>query len=179
MLTNGSGRARETPWVVHIRAADDALARKDVKTAVAAWDEAHLAAGGSWRWEGLIEVGDAYLRIGEATGYRAAAEATARRVYFAALYRACRKDSFHGVLRAAEAFADLGDQQAVEECLGVADIMAADDDARVRVQALVARQARLAGHTLPAEEPSLAVSTHPIRSEEDTDGPGDPVGWCD
>lgn len=138
--TNNPGESQQAPWATHVRAAYDALAQGHVEAATRAWDEAHLAAVGSTRWEGLIEVGDAHLRIGEVSGRRHAAEATARKAYFAALYRACHRDSFDGVLRAAAAFADLGDREVVEECVGLAELLATDDDARARVRAFLLRE---------------------------------------
>lgn len=131
-----------SPWAVHLRAARNALAERNVRAAVRAWDDAHLAAVGSARWEGLIEVGDIALRIGGTDGRRGDAEATARKAYFAALFRARQRDSLEGVLRTAQAFAELGDGQVVEECLGLAELMAADrGDAEGRVRAVAARLA--------------------------------------
>ena len=139
--TRANSEPDESPasWSVPIQATYQALVRRDVQAARRAWEEAHLAAVGSARWDGLIEVGDAYLRIGLAAGSREAAEATARKAYFAALFRACQKESFDGILRTAEAFAALGDRQVVEECTGLAELLAPDDDARGRVRGLVAR----------------------------------------
>ena len=80
--TRANSEPDESPasWSVPIQAAYQALVRRDVQAARHAWEEAHLAAVGSARWDGLIEVGDAYLRIGLAAGSREAAEATARKV---------------------------------------------------------------------------------------------------
>ena len=105
-------------WNGHLQSVDRALGQSDLDGARRAWENAHLAAVESLSWEGLIATGHACLRVGGATGARPAAEATARRAYFAALYRACRENSFDGILRAAEAFDDLGDREVVEECLG-------------------------------------------------------------
>ena len=129
----------ETPWAPHLVAAEEALARQDLRAAVRAWDEAHLAAVGSLRWDGLIEVGDVYVRIGQVRGPRDTARATARRAYFAALFRACQHDSIDGILRAAEAFAALGDRQIVEECMGLAELIADDAPGRARVAAVAQR----------------------------------------
>ena len=129
----------EAPWTSHLGAVREALAQKNLGAAVRAWEQAHLAAVGSWRWEGLIEVGDVYLRIGDASGARKASEATARKAYFAALFRACQRDSCEGILRIAQAFADLGDRQVVEECVGLAELVAPDDEARVEVRAVAAQ----------------------------------------
>jgi uncharacterized heparinase superfamily protein len=128
----------EAPWAAHLRAAESALAQRNLRAAVQAWDCAHLAAVGSLSWEGLIEVGDTYLRIGQASGLRNTTLATARRSYFAGLFRACQKDSLEGILRTAEAFTGLGDAQVVEECLGLAELLAAGDpSAQSRVAAFV------------------------------------------
>lgn len=99
----------------------------------------HLAAVESLGWDDLIAIGDARLRIGSAGGARPSGELAARRVYFAALYRACRAESLEGILRAAEAFADLGDGDVVEECLGLIELKVDDEEARRRVAALIQR----------------------------------------
>jgi hypothetical protein len=117
----------EAPWAASLRAAESALAQRNLRAAVQAWDAAHLAAVGSLSWEGLIEVGDTYLRIGQASGLRDTTLATTRRAYFAALFRACQKDSLEGILRTAQAFAGLGDAHVVEECVGLAELLAAGD----------------------------------------------------
>jgi hypothetical protein len=125
-------------WAGPLRAADEALAQGNVQGAVQAWDAAHLAAAGSLQWDGLVEVGDLYLRIGEASGSRDTTLATTRRAYFAALFRACQTESLEGILRVADAFARLGDAQVVEECLTLARLQAGDDDAaRGRVAGFV------------------------------------------
>jgi hypothetical protein len=126
-------------WRGHLRAVDLALGRRDVDEARRAWQSAHLAAVESLSWEGLIAAGHACLRIGGAAGGRPAAEPAARRAYFAALYRACRANSFDGILRAAEAFADLGDREVVEECLGLAELLVDGEQTRRRVVAFVGR----------------------------------------
>ncbi len=99
----------------------------------------HLAVVESLGWDDLIAIGDARLRVGSAVGARPSGELAARRVYFAALYRACRAESLEGILRAAEAFADLGDGDVVEECLGLAELKVDGEEARRRVSALVQR----------------------------------------
>jgi hypothetical protein len=89
-------------------------------------------------WRGLLEAGQACLRLGGAVGARSSAEPEARRAYFAALYRACRENSFEGILCTAEAFAALGDHEAVEECLGLAELQADGVETR-RMAAFVRR----------------------------------------
>jgi hypothetical protein len=131
--------APTSPWSGHLRAVDRALGPCDVDGARRVWEKAHLAAGEGLGWEALIETGRACLRLGGATGGPPAAEPAARRAYFAALYRACRENSFEGILRAAEAFADLGDREVVEECLGLAELRAEGEQTRRRVAAFVVR----------------------------------------
>jgi hypothetical protein len=99
-------------------------------------------------WEDLIEAGRACLRIGNATGARPSGEPAARRAYFAALYRACREDSFEGILRAAEAFDDLGDREVVEECLGLAELRADGAQRRRRVAAFGGRPGAAEGRDM-------------------------------
>lgn len=126
-------------WSGHLRSVDRALGERDVAGARRAWENAHLAAVESLSWEGLIATGQAWLRIGGATGARHTAEATARRAYFAALYRACRENSFDGILHAAEAFHDLGDREVVEECLGLAELQVDGEPTRKRLSTLESR----------------------------------------
>jgi hypothetical protein len=103
------------------------------------WQTGHLAVVESLSWDDLIAIGNARLRIGGAVGARPSGEMAARRVYFAALYRACREESLEGILRTAEAFADLGDGDVVEECLGLAELKVDGEEARRRVSTLVQR----------------------------------------
>lgn len=141
-----SGRIDDAPWATHLRILDEALAARDVRAAERAWREAYVAAAGSWRWDGMLAVGDAALRVGQVAVTRHAAQARARNVYLAALFRARQQDSVDGVLRAAEAFAALGDRDVVEQCLRLAGAMASqarDSHASARVHALTARLAAI------------------------------------
>jgi len=141
--------AGAAPWTGHLRRADEALAGKNVSAAELAWHDAYLAALRSRRWEGMVEVGDAYVRIGEVTGGRKAAEAKARQIYLAALFRARNEGSLDGMLRTAEAFAILGDREVAERGVYMAQRLAArarDAQARARVNVVAKRvAARLAG----------------------------------
>jgi hypothetical protein len=150
--TAAQDRALHASWSGHLRNVDHALGRSDLDGARQAWEHAHLAAIESLSWEGLIASGDACLRIGGAAGSRPAAEATARRAYFAALYRACRENSFDGILRTAEAFDDIGDREVVEECLGLAELQVDGEKPRQRLAALAARL-RPGGELAPGPRP--------------------------
>lgn len=118
--------AGEAPWARALGEVDGALARKNVSAAELAWHHAYGAALRSRRWEGLVEVGDAYLKIGRAAGRPRAWEAKARRIYLAALFRARQQGSLDGVLRTTEAFAALGDHEVVRQGLRIAERMAAE-----------------------------------------------------
>lgn len=113
------------PWASRVRAMDEALARKDVRAARYEWQGAYGAALGSRRWDALVEVGDARLRIGRVAGDRKAAEPMARRLYLAAFFLARQQGSLDGALVTAEAFARLGDQEVSRACLGTAERIAA------------------------------------------------------
>jgi hypothetical protein len=146
---------RDEPWAAYVRRAEEALMRRDAGAAEREWHEAYIAAMGSWRWEGVIEVGDLYLRIGEATGLRQSAIARARNLYLIALFRARQQDAIDGLLRAAEGFARVADRDVAEQCLRLAERLASerrDPGAAARVRELAARLAEAvsrAGHAGP------------------------------
>src|SRR3989442_143362 len=112
------------------------------------WHEGHAVAVASRRWEGLVEAGDLYRRIGARGGFHVAAVARARECYLTALLRARGERSLDGVLRATEAFVDLGDEAVVERGLDIARQVAAHDAdprGRERVELLAARWAARTG----------------------------------
>lgn len=139
------------PWVPPIQKADGALARKEYGVALRATDDARQIAHAARRWEGLVAVGDAYRRIGEATGSPRTFDPKALKVYLAALFRARQEGSVDGVLQVAEGFAAMGDADAVGRCLRIAEVLAAHDaDAQADVRAFAARWA---DPTLTAHQP--------------------------
>lgn len=137
------------PWTAHLERVAAALAQRNVSVAELAWQAAYGEALRSRRWEGMLAVGEVYLRIGEVAGNRKPAEAKARQAYLAALFRARQQESLDGVLRAAEAFAALGDREVAEQGVYVAQRLAAraqDAQARERVRVVAERlSARLIG----------------------------------
>jgi len=140
--------ALDAPAYVHFQRADDALAAGDVVLALRHWHEGHAVAMASRRWEGLVEAGDLYRRIGARGGFHVAAVARARECYLTALLRARGERSLDGVLRATEAFVDLGDEAVVERGLDIARQVAAHDAdprGRERVELLAARWAARTG----------------------------------
>jgi hypothetical protein len=119
-------------WSPRVDAVNEALAKRDVRRALAVWREAHAAARAAQDWEGMLAVGDAYLRIGEAADFRRAFVPGARHQYLGALLRARDTRSVEGVLSAAEAFAGLGDVVVVRQALGIAEpLIGPEPNARV------------------------------------------------
>jgi len=136
------------PAYVHYQRAEEALAAGDVVKALRHWRHGHAAALASRRWEGLVEAGDLYRRIGARGGFHTDAVARARDCYLTALLRARGERSLDGVLRATDAFVDLDDVAVVEQGLQIArHVAAADPDPRAleRVQRLAARWASRTG----------------------------------
>ncbi len=107
------------------RQVNEALAKQDIPAAEGAWLEAYVTALRNQRWEGLVEAGDLSLRIGDAAGDRKAALPQARRAYYRAIIRARAAGAVDGVLRAAEAFDNLGDHEVAEQVRRIAERMAA------------------------------------------------------
>ncbi len=131
------GGNSDAPWANHIRTLDDALAKKNISAAERALHQAYLAALGSRHWEGMVEVGDATLRVGEVSGYRKVSEAKARRMYLQAFVRARQQGSIDGLLRTAEAFSALGDREVADQGIRLVERLAEqarDTEARDRVR---------------------------------------------
>ena len=116
--------SKDERWAVHLRRMDDALAEKNVRGAERAWHDAHVEALASLSWEPMVDVGDAALRIAEGAGFGDVYEPKARRIYLSAFFRARREGSVEGVLRAAQAFARLGDREVAGQCLRTAERLA-------------------------------------------------------
>lgn len=107
--------AMAAPWEPALGRLDQALGRGDLRGAEHEWVEAYRAAVVSRTWEGMVAVGDAARRLGEAGGRVEAATARARRAYLNALLRARHAASIEGVRRSTTAFASLGDTEAAAE----------------------------------------------------------------
>jgi hypothetical protein len=114
----------QVDWRAQLVKVDAAAHTNDAARAVLLWREAYAAALKSRHWEGLIAVGDAYRGLGDLGGFGEAAVAKAHEIYLAALFRARQEASLDGVLRAAEAFAEIGDAEVVEQCLKAARTLA-------------------------------------------------------
>jgi hypothetical protein len=130
------------PWSTAIAAMDTAVGAGDATSAVRAWREAYAAALDDPSWVGLLDVAAACRRIGTIPGFTKTSDARARETYWTALFRARRQGSLNGVLQAAEAFGALGDRAMVEQCIHVAERLAAlngDGDSAQRVRALATK----------------------------------------
>lgn len=129
------------PWTMWIEVMDRAVAAGDITTAVRSWRDAYAAALDHPGWAGLVQVAAASVRMGELPGMRKSCESRARETYWTALFRARKQGSLNGVLQTAEAFGSLGDRTMVEQCIKVAEGLAAlggDADAASRVRTLTA-----------------------------------------
>jgi hypothetical protein len=144
MALNDSSRAAATDWSEPLRRAEAALASGNPRAAEQAWEQAYRAAVQARAPEGLLAVGGAYLRIGEAARDRSTAVARARRIFLTALFQARERDNAAGVAAAAAAFATLGDRDVSERAFAVATALATrhrDAAARERIAVLQAEAA--------------------------------------
>lgn len=139
---DGMEPLRGGPWSPHVRRMEQALAQKNVSDAELAWHDAYATTLAGRRWEGLIAVGDAALRIGEVMGARPGRQAKARWLYLAALFQARERGSLDGVLRTAQAFAALGDREMADQAIRIATDLAVrsrEAEASIRVRAFAER----------------------------------------
>ena len=107
-------------WSGELLSMNNALAAGDLEAAGKAWQRAYRAALGDRGWKGMLAAGDAALRVGEAAGARETSRAQARGAYLVSLFRAQAQRSPEGAVQVGEAFAALGDGEAAEVCLRVA-----------------------------------------------------------
>jgi len=115
-----------------VMTAEEGLARQPVAPDGEMWvshlramNEAYRAALGTRTWEGMLAVGEASLRLGRAAHQGSTPRAEARRAYLTALFRARGERSLPGVLRTGEAFAALGDRDAVAQSIHIAESLPA------------------------------------------------------
>jgi tetratricopeptide (TPR) repeat protein len=115
----------ERSWREPLDRAEAALAEGQARRAELAWEEAHRAAmRASIPPNGLINVGIAYLRIGEAARDRQTAVARARQLFLRAFFRARDQRDIDGIAAVSQAFASLGDCEMSERAFAVALTMA-------------------------------------------------------
>lgn len=107
------------PWADYLVALAEARAAQDRRMAGLAYQDAYYSALASRRWEGMADVGDAALDLGDAR--------RARIAYLTAAYRARNARSAAGVLRAVDGFSALGDLKVATHWLRVAGKIAGPD----------------------------------------------------
>jgi hypothetical protein len=117
------GKDTGTRWKLFLQRADVALARNDLRAAQTAVHTAFLEAAADETWEGLLEAGHAYLRIGMLPGAEEAMETLAHRAYLAALVTAHRQESLDGILRTAGVYAACGQRGTAAQILNLAESM--------------------------------------------------------
>ena len=151
LASNGRHPAFEARWRQLVQDIDDAGQTGNPRGAVTAWREAYAEAVRSGRWNEMVDVGDAALRVGPVAEFRETPPAAARRSYLTALFRARAERSLDGVLRACQGFVLLGDVAVVQQCIGMAhEVAGAHTEARERV---VAFAAGLKAHQVEAVDP--------------------------
>jgi hypothetical protein len=112
-------------WREPLDRAEAVLAQGEARRAEQVWEEAQRAV---MRPEippsGLVNVGLAYLRIGEAAHDRQTAVTRARRLFLRALFRARHNRDVQGLTEVSHAFALLGDCEVAERAYAVVLTMA-------------------------------------------------------
>jgi len=107
-------------WVPYVASVDRALDARDIGRASRQWRDAYGVALRSQRCEAMLAAGEAALRIRRASSAMGGFDAEARQCFLIALFRARAERSVDGVMRAAEAFRQLGDTAVVEGALRMA-----------------------------------------------------------
>ena len=139
----------EVEWRALLVRAEAALASRDARGAEDSLLLAYRAAMRTREQEGFLELGHAYLRIGEAAHDRQWALGQTRRVFLRALFQARERRDAEALTAAAEAFASIGDDQvalhAFDAALALArrsrDAIAGDRIAALRARAGYATRA--------------------------------------
>lgn len=116
-----------TIWGPYLREFDVAVAAGDSAMAMRLWREGWHASLATREWQGPLAAGDAALRLGDLLGSRGLTLADARRAYRASLYRARAQGSVEGILRAAEAFAAIGDGDAADAARRIAQALLGEE----------------------------------------------------
>lgn len=120
-VSSTASTASSPDWRVHVTRVDDAIAHSSMTIAAYHWQDAYGAALRSRRWDALIEVGAAAVRIAATRDMDHGFRIEARRAYRAALARARAEKSPDGLRRVARAFRDLGDHEAAAQAERLAE----------------------------------------------------------
>jgi hypothetical protein len=136
---NHASRATTAGWREPLQTAEVALAGGNSRAAHEAWEQAYRTAMHARATDGLLAVGDVYLRIGPAVRDRSTAVASTRRIFLTALFQARERRDADAVAAAATAFASLGDGEIADRGFEIAMAVATergDAAARDRIAAL-------------------------------------------
>lgn len=139
-------------WRDPLRRADAALSEGDAPGAERAWDEAYRLAVATKDPYAMIEVGRAYLVIGEAVYDHPMAAARARRIFLSASFLGRGLRNVHAVADAAEALAALGDHDLAARGFTIAVTLAQGDRDAGAVDRVTVQRDRALGP--PGVEPS-------------------------
>ena len=107
-------------WQEPLARAEAALARGDARGAELAWEEAHRAAIRAGASGGMLELGRAYLRIGQAAHDRPTVVTRARRTFLMTLFHARERGDADVVAATGLAFAALGDREVADRAAEIA-----------------------------------------------------------
>ena len=143
-------------WRDRLRRADTALSEGDAPRAERAWDEAYRLALATSDPYAMVEVGRAYLPIGEAVYDHPMAAARARRIFLSALFLGRGLRNVHAVADAAEALAALGDQDLAARGFRIAATLAQRGRDAGAVDRVTAQRNRVLGSS--GEEPAALIA---------------------
>ena len=135
-------RGRDVDWRQALQRVETARADGDVRGAEQAWEDAYRVAMRARTPQALLDVGRAYLRLGDTARDRRTTTPRARRIFLEAFVQARERRDGDGVAGAGEAFASLGDREIADRAFDVALALATqsrDAAARDRIAALRAR----------------------------------------
>jgi hypothetical protein len=114
------GPAPEAGWREPLDRAEAALSQGEPRRAEEAWEEAQrVAMRPTIPPSGLVDVGLAYLKIGEAAHDRQIAVTRTRQILLRALFRARHQRDLDGLNAVSHAFAQLGDCEVAERAFAV------------------------------------------------------------
>lgn len=112
--------APDAGWREPLDRAEAALSQGEARRAEQAWEEAQRAAmRPTIPPSGLVDVGLAYLKIGEAAHDRQTAVTRTRQILLRALFRARHQRDVDGLTAVSHAFAQLGDCEVAERAFAV------------------------------------------------------------
>ena len=127
-------------WREPLARADAALARGDARGSERAWEEGHRAVIRAGASRGMLELGRAYLRIGQAAHDRPTAVTCARWTFLMAMFHARERGDADVDAATGLAFAALGDREVSDRAAEIAlELSARKEQARSRERLAASR----------------------------------------